>query len=366
MVKLDLWKFDWFFMIAALAIAALGLPFLKSSATAADFNRQLVWFAISIFAMLFFIAVDFMIWIKYAYWIYAGTVLFLVLVLFLPPINNARSFIRFGPIGMQPSELFKLALIVALARHLGKRDDQRRPRGLIIPFILTLAPLFLILRQPDLGTALTIPPILLAMLWASGARFPHLAATILLGLASAWPLWRYIMRPYQKARILAFLNPENYETAEAYQMLMSLAAIGSGGFMGHGLGNGVITDLDLLPEKHNDFIFGVIAEEGGLAAAGSLILLYLILVLVGLHIAATAGSKFGRLAATGVAASIGWQATLNIFVVTGMFPTTGVTLPLVSYGGSSLLVTFSMIGMALNVSQSGTQTRFGEGASLRV
>ncbi|MDR0361550.1 MAG: FtsW/RodA/SpoVE family cell cycle protein [Planctomycetota bacterium] len=366
MGKLDLWKFDWIFMFAALAIVAIGFPFLKSSASAADFNRQLVWLAVAIFAMLFFIVVDFMIWIKYAYWIYSGSVFLLVAVLFLPAINNARSFIRLGPVGMQPAELFKLALIVALARHLGKRDNLHMLQGLIIPFVLTLAPLLLILRQPDLGTALTIPPILLAMLWAGGARFLHLASAILLGAASAWPLWHFGMRPYQKARIFAFLNPENYETAEAYQMLMSLTAIGSGGIMGQGLGNGVITDLDLLPEKHNDFIFGVIAEEGGVAAAGSLILLYLVLVLVGLHIAATAGSKFGRLTATGVAAIIGWQAILNIFVVTGMFPTTGVTLPLVSYGGSSLVVTFSMIGMALNVSQSGTQTTFGEGASLRL
>jgi cell division protein FtsW len=166
------------------------------------------------------------------------------------------------------------------------------------------------------------------------------------------------MHTYQKSRIYAFLTPELYESAESYQMLMSLTAIGSGGIGGQGLGNGVITELDLLPEKHNDFIFGVIAEEGGLAAAGSLILLFLLLTLVGLHVAGQAGSKTGRLAAVGVSALLGWQALLNVYVVTGLFPTTGVTLPLVSYGGSSLVVSCAMVGLLLNISQAPPESSF--------
>ncbi len=360
MGRIDLWKLDWIFLLAALAIIGLGLPFLRSSASPADFNRQLIWLAIGLAMLILFTMVDYRFWLAKAYWIYAATVGLLIVVLFTAPINNARSYIRFGPLGMQPSELFKLALILALARHLGKRENQHLLQGPIIPFILTLAPLTLILRQPDLGTSLTMPPILFAMLLASGARFLHLGSAIFLGLASLWPLWEYGMRPYQKTRIYAFLQPELYETAEAYQMLMSLTAIGSGGIAGQGLGNGVITDLDLLPEKHNDFIFGVIAEEGGLAAAGSMILLFLVLTLIGLHIANHAPSKSGRLLAVGVSAIIGWQALLNIYVVTGLFPTTGVTLPLVSYGGSSMVVTCAMIGLALNVSQAPPETTFGD------
>lgn len=358
MDRLDFWKFDWVFMFAALAIVALGLPFLRSSASAGVFNRQLAWLAIGLFAMFMFIFVDYRFWIRWAYWLYAGSVALLVAVLFFPPINNARSYMRFGPVGVQPSELFKLALIVALARHLGKRENQHLVQGLVIPFLLTLGPVLLVFIQPDLGTSLTIPPILFAMLWASGARLAHLGSVVALGLASLWPLWRYGMHPYQKVRIYAFLDPERYETAAAYQMLMSLTAIGSGGISGRGLGNGVITDLDLLPEKHNDFIFGVIAEEGGIAAAGSVILLYLVLTLVGLHIGATANGRSGGLIAVGVSTLIGWQALLNVFVVTGMLPTTGVTLPLVSYGGSSLVVTFAMVGLALNVSQSAPESAF--------
>ncbi len=351
MGRIDPWRVDWLFLAAALAVVGLGLPFLRSSASPGEFVRQLVWLGVGLAGMIFFTLVDYRFWIRWAYWAYAGSAALLILVLFAPPINNAHSYLRLGPVGMQPAELFKLTLIMALARHLGKRENQHMLHGLIIPFLLTLCPLFLILKQPDLGTALTIPPILFATLWASGARFGHLASAVALGLASIWPMWQYGMKAYQKARIFAFFDPEKYESAEAYQLLMSLTAIGSGGISGLGLGNGVITDLNLLPEKHNDFIFGVIAEEGGFAAAGSMILLFLILSLIGLHIASNAADRFGRLLATGVAVIIGWQAVLNVYVVTGLFPTTGVTLPLVSYGGSSLVVTCAMIGMVLNVSQ---------------
>ena len=363
MGRIDFWKLDWIYLASALAIIGLGLPFLYSSASTSDFNRQLVWLAVAVAAMFFFVMVDFRVWIARAYWIYAVSGCLLVVVLFAPAINNANSYLRLGPVGMQPSELFKLALILALARHLGKRENQHLLQGLIIPFALTLLPLFLILKQPDLGTAMTIPPILFAMLWASGARFFHLGSAVMLGLASLWPLWEYGMRPYQKTRVYAFLQPELYESAEAYQMLMSLTAIGSGGVSGQGLGNGVITDLDLLPEKHNDFIFGVIAEEGGMAAAGSIILLFLLLTLIGLHIANSCKSKSGSLIAVGASVILGWQALLNIYVVTGLFPTTGVTLPFVSYGGSSLVVSCSLVGLVLNVSQAPPDTSFGEYAS---
>lgn len=352
MGRIDPWRVDWVFLIVALTIIGLGLPFLKSSATPGDFNKQLIWLAVGLAAMGVFACIDYHLWIKLAYWFYAASIALLLLVLFLPAINNAHSYIRLGPVGMQPSELFKLALIMALARHLGKRENQHMLHGLIIPFALTLCPVFLILKQPDLGTSITIPPILFACLWASGARFSHLFGAVTLGLASLWPLWNYGgMREYQKRRIYAFFEPEKYESTEAFQLLMSLTAIGSGGLSGMGLGNGVITDRNLLPEKHNDFIFGVISEEGGFAVSATMILLFLMLSLIGLHIAWSAVDRFGRLLATGIAAIIGWQTILNIYVVTGLFPTTGVTLPLVSYGGSSLVVTCAMIGIVLNVSQ---------------
>ncbi|MDR3077304.1 MAG: FtsW/RodA/SpoVE family cell cycle protein [Planctomycetota bacterium] len=351
MGRIDPWRVDWIFLLAALAIIALGLPFLNSSAGPGDFMKQIVWVTLGLAGLGFFALCDYHWLVERAHWIFIASTALLGAALLAPPINNAHRFLRLGPIGVQPSEPFKLALILFLARYLGENADLRRARGLIFPFLLTLGPMCLILKQPDLGTALTLPPILLTALWVSGARFSHLAATILLGLASAWPMWEYGLRSYQKTRIYAFLDPERYASAEAYQLLMSLSAIGASGIFGQGLGNGVITELSLLPEIHNDFIFGVVAEEGGLAAAGSMTLLFLILVLIGLHVSANAPDRQGRIVAAGVSAIIGWQACLNIYVVTGMLPTTGVTLPLVSYGGSSMVVTCAMVGMVLNVSQ---------------
>ncbi|MDR3211425.1 MAG: FtsW/RodA/SpoVE family cell cycle protein, partial [Planctomycetota bacterium] len=208
MRHIDFWKLDWIFLLVALAIVVLGLPFLYSSAGGDYFRRQLVWLVFGLATLVVFLMFDFHLWTDRAYWIYAAALAFLVLVLFATPINNARSYLRFGSVGMQPAELFKLALILALAHHLGKRDNQHLLHGLVIPFILTLGPLFLILKQPDLGTALTIPPILFAMLWASGARLLHLLSALGLGLASLWPLWEYGMHTYQKSRIYAFLTPE--------------------------------------------------------------------------------------------------------------------------------------------------------------
>lgn len=339
------------FLLAVLATIGLGLPFLRSSASPSEFTRQMVWLGVGIAALIFFSIVDYHFWIRYAYWCYAGAIALLLLVLAAPAINNTHRYLRLGPIGVQPTEVLKITLIMALARHLGKRENQHMLHGLILPFALTLVPMFLILRQPDLGTAMTLPPILFCLLWVSGARFSHLFTAVAMGFASLWPLWHYGMKPYQKNRVYAFLDPERFESAEAYQMLMSLAAIGSGGVSGLGLGNGIITELDLLPEMHNDFIFGVIAEEGGFAAAGSLILLFLVVTLIGLHIAGAAVDRFGRLLATGVSVIMGWQAILNIYVVTGLFPTTGITLPLISYGGSSLVISCAMTGIVLNVSQ---------------
>ena len=351
MGKIDPWRVDWIFLLATLAIVGMGLPFLNSSASPGDFMKQIVWIAVGLAALGFFSLCDYRWLVRRAHWIYLASAALLAAALMAPPINNAYRFLRLGPVGVQPSEPFKLALILALASHLGESRNLRRAWGLIFPFVLTLAPMCLILKQPDLGTALTLPPILFVTLWVSGARFSHLAITALLGLASSWPMWEYGLRPFQKARIYAFLDPERFASAEAYQLLMSLAAIGASGVFGQGLGDGVITELSLLPETHNDFIFGVVAEEGGLAAAGSMVLLFLILVLIGLHISANAPDRQGRIVAAGVSAIIGWQACVNIYVVTGILPTTGVTLPLVSYGGSSMVATCAMVGMVLNVSQ---------------
>jgi rod shape-determining protein RodA len=343
-------RIDWPLLGGVLLLVGLGLPYLHSASPAA-FQRQVLWIALGLAAMAVAFRIDYRTLLRYAYEIYGLAFLLLVVVLAMPPVHGARSWLRVPgvPFSLQPVELFKLALVLALARHLMHRETQATWRGLIIPFCLTLAPMALILRQPDLGSALLIPPVLFAVLFASGARVAHLGAVLAGGLLSAVPMWFLALKDYQRRRIHAFLDPERYETREAYQLIRSLIAIGTGGVWGEGLGRGTLNSLNLLPESHNDFIFGVIAEEGGFVRAGLLALVYLLVVLLGFRIAYRTREPGGRLIAVGCSTVLGAQALINMGVVTAMLPTTGIPLPFVSYGGSSLLVSFALVGLLLNV-----------------
>lgn len=350
MVSDSLKRVDWVAFVAAAAIVLTGLPY-QYSAAPDMFGKQLVWIALGLAAAALFAFVDYRFLLDHAYWFYGVALLLLALVLALPAVRNAHSWIRVPgvPFSIQPSEVMKLALVLTLARHLRHRENQWRLAGLAIPFALTLVPMALILKQPDLGTGILLPPLLLAVVFAGGARKTHLFAVILGGALSAVPMWLYVMKDYQKARILAFLDPERYEAREAYQLIMSRISIGSGGLCGSGLTSGAMNELDLLPDKHTDFIFGVIAEEGGFIVAFVLLALFLVLVLEGYRIAHRAKEPGGRLLAIGCTSLLCVQTLINIGVVTALLPTTGITLPLVSYGGSSMIVTLSLVGLLLNV-----------------
>jgi rod shape determining protein RodA len=346
-------RFDWLVLLSALGVTGMSLPYMYS-ASPQHFQKQLVWVALGVAAMLLMLAVDYRTLLRYAYDIYGGALALLILVLLLPQVRGARSWIALPGLGfnIQPTELMKFALVLVLAKNLMHRETQSTLRGLVAPFVLTLIPMALILKQPDLGSAILLPPLLFAVVFASGANAFHLISIALAGAASTVPMWMFVMKQYQKNRILAFLSPEKYEAREAYQLIMSLIAIGSGSLLGEGLGNGTLTELDLLPDKHTDFIFGVIAEEGGFVAVGILISLYLLLMLGGFRVASARKEPGGRLIATGCAALLGSQALVNIGVVTALLPTTGITLPLVSYGGSSMIISFCLIGLLLNVGAS--------------
>lgn len=353
MAKRSLLRIDWVVLLAVLGTVVLGLVFLQSASPEA-FRKQIIFLAVGLTVLFATLLVDYDWLLDHAYLFYALVMALLVVVFFMPSVNNAHSWIRIPgvPFSIQPSELMKPALILALAAHLRHRETQATLKGLVVPFLLTLVPMAMILKQPDLGTAILLPPVLFVVIFASGARVLHLAAIALTGAACTVPMWLYVMKAFQKRRILAWLDPERYETREAFQLTMSLIAIGSGGLYGEGLGQGSANALDLLPEKHNDFIFGVIAEEGGFVAGAGLMLLYMIVVLGGFNIAHNCREPGGRLIATGCAAMLGTQVLVNIGVVTAMLPTTGITLPLVSYGGSSLIVTLMLVGLMLNVGAS--------------
>lgn len=350
---------DWLLVLAVTAIVGLGGTYLASASPTA-FAAQLRWFAVGGAALLLTALIGYQRLLQHAYAIYATVLGLLVLVLFMRPHRGAHSWIDLPGFSVQPSELAKIALVLVLARHLMYKENQARLRGLLTPVALTLIPVALILKQPDLGTAMTLMPMLFIVLFASGARPGHLAAAAGCGLAAVVPMWLFLLKAYQKARIYAFLDPIRYEAHEAYQLIMSTIAIGSGSWTGMGWGRGSVNTLGLLPDRHTDFIFVVIAEEGGLMRAGLLILLYAVLIFCGFSAALSTREPGGRLVATGATGLLGAQAALNLGVVEALLPTTGITLPLVSYGGSSMVATLVLVGLILSVGASRPAVLHGE------
>jgi rod shape determining protein RodA len=256
-----------------------------------------------------------------------------------------------GPFSIQPSEMAKVAVIIVLARYYAKliNTDGLTLRDLMFPVLLTAIPFALIVRQPDLGTAMVIALIAGAMtLFAKIERraFSWLLVTFALLIPSVW----FFLRGYQKQRILTFLNPDRDPLGAGYHIIQSKIAIGSGMLTGKGFLKGTQNALSFLPEQHTDFIFSVLAEEWGLMGTLTVIFLFLFIIAWGLRIAGRCRDPFGTLLAVGVTAMIAWQALINIGMVMGLMPVVGVTLPFVSYGGSSIITMMMGIGLLMNVS----------------
>jgi rod shape determining protein RodA len=307
---------------------------------------------------------------RFAYPLYGVTLLLLTMLVvdrllehfglpglpWVPVVRKTRRWIELGLFRVQPSEFMKLALILALARYLRFRSSYRRWRGLVAPFLLTIGPMVLILFQPDLGTLLMLLPVLFAMLFVAGARLRHLLAVVVLGCALMPLFYFYGMRDYQRARIQVLFKQntadEAWQMDQGYQLRQSKIALGTGGLTGTGYGAGVFVQYDgLLPEEHNDFIFAIIGHQWGLVGDLLVILAYGVIVLVGLEVATVTNDPFGRLLAVGVIVMIVVQALLNICMTIGLAPITGMTLPLVSAGGSSLWANFLALGLLVNVAQ---------------
>ncbi len=275
---------------------------------------------------------------------------------FVPVHRSARRWIELGPFRIQPSELMKLALVLALARYLRFRNSYRRWWGLIAPFLLTIVPMFLILFEPDLGTLLMLLPVLLAMLFVAGARLRHLASVLFLGCATMPLFYLYGMQEYQRARIQVLFQQNSSDEAwhmdQGYQLRQSKIALGTGGLTGTGYGEGIFVQYrDLLPEEHNDFIFAIIGHQWGLVGGLLVMFAYAVIVVCGLEVATVTNDPFGRLVVVGVVVMMAAQALLNICMTIGLAPITGMTLPFVSAGGSSLWANFLGLGLLVNVAQ---------------
>jgi rod shape determining protein RodA len=311
--------------------------------------KQAAFLAVGI---AFFVAIQkihYMTILRFAPQLYAGAIVLLVGVFFTRPVNGAHCWYDLYFFKFEPSELAKPILIVTLAYYLMYRDSYKTIKGLVAPFVLAMIPLVLILKQPYLGGAMSFAPVIFVMLFAAGARLWHLALTCFAGACGMVVMWHTVLHAYQKKRILAWLYPEQYQLGEAWQQLLSQTAIGSGGFWGKGWGLSSQNNLHLLPEKHTDFIFAVVSEEGGFLTAALLLVLIFMAALSGLGIAARTREPAGRLIAVGCVTIFCSQVLINTCVTLGLLPTTGLTLPFVSYGGSSMVSSFILLALLVNI-----------------
>jgi rod shape determining protein RodA len=312
--------------------------------------RQLAWFGVGAVALLVAASIDYRRVVGAAPAFYAAGLLGLVLVFALGrTVSGARRWLALGPVTMQPSEVFKLCFVLMVVWVLGSRWSQPVGHGALAVLGVVLAvPFVLIVKQPDLGTGLLLLPVVAALMVAAGTPLRLLGAVALAGL-SVLPVAWVAMKDYQRERILVFLDPVRDPLGSAYNVIQAKIAIGSGQLLGKGMAGATQSRLAFLPERHTDFVFAVFAEMWGFVGCLMLLVGYALLLLRGFDIAASAREPVGRLVALGITALLAAQILINVGMVSGLLPVVGVPLPLMSYGGSSMLVTLTGIGLLLSV-----------------
>jgi len=356
--------FDWGLLLITLLIGSVGLGVLYSAVTAGDsgasqvlFKKQGVWMFGGFLIMFCSLLVHYKYLDKGSLVIYVICIGLLVAVLVCGKfVAGSRRWLMVGPFTVQPSELMKLSLIIMLATIYSGRVTEQGLffRDLIKPGMALVLPFLLIARQPDLGTGL-----LLVFITAAVTLFVKVSRRVFLVCAAAGaaavPLVWFVLEDYQKGRILTFLNPDRDPLGAGYHIIQSKIAIGSGMLTGKGFLQGTQNALAFLPEQHTDFILSVLAEEWGLAGCAFLLLLYFILLIWGLNISYGCRDMFGSILAFGITMMIFFQIFINISMVMGLMPVVGVPLPLISYGGSSVITNMTGIGILFNISM----RRFG-------
>lgn len=347
-------ELNWAMVIITVIIASIGFAMLYSVAGGTFepwASRQMIRFSMALVVMIAIALTDVRVWSALAYPIYAAALILLVAVDFVGITGmGGQRWLDLGFMRLQPSELMKVALVLALAKYfhgLSMRQSHLLTR-LAVPVLLIGVPAAFIVRQPDLGTMMLLIMGGIAVLFLAGARI-WLFIVGFLGSVAAIPIgWRF-MKDYQKDRVLTFLNPENDPLGAGYQIMQSKIALGSGGVFGKGYLQGTQSHLNFLPEMKTDFIFTVLAEEFGLVGGLFLLFLYIALLTYGALVSFGSRSVFGRLLAMGLVVAIFLYVFINIAMVMGLVPVVGVPLPLVSYGGSSMLTIMIAYGLILSV-----------------
>jgi rod shape determining protein RodA len=348
------WSINWGLVLLVSLLACVGFGTLYSAANGnwdPWASKQIARYGVALAVMLAVAVVDLKFWYRAAYWIYGIAFVLLIAVEVRGFIGmGAQRWIDLGVIQLQPSEIMKVAAVLALARyfHNVSIDDIGRPILLIVPALLVLVPAALVMKQPDLGTALMLVLGGGVMFFLAGVRLWKFAVLIAAGGGLAPVVWRFL-RPYQKARLLTFLDPESDPQGAGYHSLQSKIAIGSGGSVGKGFLEGTQSHLNFLPEKQTDFIFTMLAEEWGLIGGLALLALYTLVLIYGYAIAFRSRSHFGRLLALGIVVNLFLYVFINTAMVMGLIPVVGVPLPLISYGGTAMLTVMFGFGLLMSV-----------------
>ncbi len=350
--------FDWTLFLSVLALAGIGVLSVMSASYESSHHalnglvtRQLLWILIGTIIMVSALFFDYRAMLTYSYPIYAASVALLIAVAVIGhSTGGSRRWINLGFFHLEPSELAKLAIVLVMVRYLREEPPRGgwRLRQMIIPAVMLGVPAVLVLKQPDLGTALVLVLISVTLVFVSGLSWRTMVALGLAAMLAAPVSWHYL-KPYQRQRLVSFIDPKADPLGSGYHIIQSEIAIGAGGTWGKGFMKGTQARLNFLPEETTDFIFAVFAEEFGIVGSIVLLFLYASLIARGTWIAQHARDRFGALLALGLTGIVFWQVAINIAMTTGMLPVVGIPLPLVSYGGSSVLTMMTAMGLLISV-----------------
>ncbi|MBT4041960.1 MAG: rod shape-determining protein RodA [Rhodospirillaceae bacterium] len=348
-------QINWLLIVLITMIAGVGFAMLYSAANGNIdpwASRQMIRYSAGLGLMLLIALIDIRTWLRHAYLIYGAALLLLLAVEVMGVVGmGARRWVDLGLFQLQPSEVMKIALVLALARfyHGLPMEEVGRIRWLLAPAAMILVPVALVMRQPDLGTAILLMATATAILLLAGVRLWKFAVALGAVLLAIPLAWRFMLHGYQKDRVLTYLNPERDPLGAGYHIMQSKIALGSGGVFGKGFMQGTQSHLAFLPERQTDFIFTMLAEEFGLVGCFSLLSLYILVIAYGYAIAIRSRNQFGRLLATGVISTFFLYLFINMAMVMGLIPVVGVPLPLVSYGGTSMISLLIGFGLLLSV-----------------
>lgn len=366
MRKREFKNIEWSLLIVAIILCGVGLVALFSATQETEydeFNKQIIWLVVSLIIMVLVMLVDYDLIVKISPIFYGIFIILLIAVLFTSPVNGATSWFDIGFFSFQPGEFAKIFVILFLALAIKKiqernKQDINKPTRLLVIMAILGLPILLIAKQPDYGTALAFIVAAAMMLITAGIDKKYIIITTILVVVSVPLLYHFVLPEHAKKRIDIFLNPESDPRGAGYNIIQSKLAIGAGGLTGMGLLKGNQTQLGFLYPKTTDFIFAVIGEEMGFVVACAVIILYVFLITKCLYVAKTAKDETGALIASGITGIFLFHMIENIGMVMGLLPITGVPLPFISYGGSSLITNFICIGLLLNISSKRQKTIF--------